>query len=130
MLKTISKMAVCGAVAIGALASTAQAADEYKLGLVTFLSGGAAGPFGVPAKNGADLLIDALNAGTMPAPYNKVGINGVKIAPVYVDEAGGATKQVSEYRNLVERQGVKGVVGYISSGDCLAVPGVAEEMKK
>lgn len=130
MLKTISKMAVYGAVAFGALTATAQAAEDYKLGLVTFLSGGAAGPFGVPAKNGADLLIDALNAGTVPAPYDKIGINGVKINPVYVDEAGGATKQVSEYRNLVERQGVNAVVGYISSGDCLAVPGVAEEMKK
>ncbi|NVK18475.1 MAG: ABC transporter substrate-binding protein [Methylocystaceae bacterium] len=130
MLKTISKIAVCGALALGTVVSAANAADNYKLGLVTFLSGGAAGPFGVPAKNGADMIIDAINAGTLPAPYNKVGMNGVKIDPVYVDEAGGATKQVSEYRNLVERQGVNAVVGYISSGDCLAVPGVAEEMKK
>ena len=130
MLKTISKMALGGVVALGTAMSAAQAADNYKLGLVTFLSGGAAGPFGVPAKNGADLLIDALNKGSMPAPYNKVGINGQKIEPVYVDEAGGATKQTAEYRNLVERQGVDAVVGYISSGDCLAVPGVAEKMKK
>lgn len=130
MLKSISKAALGGVVAVGTLMNVAHAADDYKLGLVTFLSGGAAGPFGVPAKNGADLLIDALNSGSMPAPYNKVGINGQKITPVYVDEAGGATKQVSEYRNLVERQGVNAVVGYISSGDCLAVPGVAEEMKK
>ncbi len=130
MLKSISKVALGGVVAVGTMMSAAQAADTYKLGLVTFLSGGAAGPFGVPAKNGADLLIDALNNGSLPAPYNKIGFNGNKIEAVYVDEAGGATKQVTEYRNLVERQGVDGVVGYISSGDCLAVPGVAEQMKK
>jgi len=105
------------------------AADEYKLGLVTFLSGGAAGPFGVPAKNAADLTLEALNNGQLPAPYNQSGINGQTITPIYIDEAGGATKQASEYRNLVERRGVNAVIGYISSGDCLAVPAVAEQLK-
>lgn len=130
MLNSISKVALCGALAMTTMLSSAHAADDYKLGLVTFLSGGAAGPFGVPAKNGADMLIEALNSGSLPAPYDKIGINGMKISPSYIDEAGGATKQVSEYRNLVEREGVDAVVGYISSGDCLAVPKIAEQMKK
>ena len=47
-----------------------------------------------------------------------------------IDEAGGATKQVAEFRNLVERQNVDFVIGYIGSGDCLAVAPVAEELKK
>ena len=37
---------------------------------------------------------------------------------------------MSEFRNLVERQDVDFVIGYISSGDCLAIAPVAEEMKK
>jgi branched-chain amino acid transport system substrate-binding protein len=37
---------------------------------------------------------------------------------------------VSEYRDLVQRQNVDAVIGYISSGDCLAVAPVAEELKK
>jgi len=45
-------------------------------------------------------------------------------------EAGGPTTQVAEYRNLVQRQNVDAVIGYISSGDCLAVAPVAEELKK
>jgi branched-chain amino acid transport system substrate-binding protein len=49
---------------------------------------------------------------------------------VFVDEAGATTQQVSEYRNLVQRQNVDMVVGYISSGNCLAVAPVAEELKK
>ncbi|WP_417225673.1 ABC transporter substrate-binding protein [Amphritea sp.] len=125
----VKKSTLAGLIVASAMAQPVLAADEYKLGLVTFLSGGAAGPFGVPAKNAADLLLETLNAGQLPAPYNLKGINGRAIAPVYVDEAGGATKQASELRNLVERQGVESVIGYISSGDCLAVPAVAEELK-
>jgi branched-chain amino acid transport system substrate-binding protein len=106
------------------------AANTLKLGIVTFLSGAAAGPFGVPAKNAADLVIEAINAGTVPAPYNTKGIAGMTIEPVVIDEAGGTGKQVTEYRNLVQRQNVDAVIGYISSGDCLGIAPVAEELKK
>ena len=40
-----------------------------KIGIVTFLSGAAAGPFGVPARNGAEVLVEGLNGGKLPAPY-------------------------------------------------------------
>ncbi|MEH6650516.1 MAG: ABC transporter substrate-binding protein [Motiliproteus sp.] len=123
------KSTLAGLLVITAVAQPVLAADDYKLGLVTFLSGGAAGPFGVPAQNAAKLVLETLNSGEFQAPYNTRGINGRTITPVFVDEAGGATKQASEYRNLVERQGVDAVIGYISSGDCLSVPAVAEEMK-
>ncbi|MFT6979713.1 MAG: branched-chain amino acid transport system substrate-binding protein [Marinobacter psychrophilus] len=120
---------VACAITTGGLSLSAHAADEFKLGLVTFLSGAASGPFGIPAKNAADLVIEAINNGTLPAPIKGNGIDGRMITPVYLDEAGGATKQTSEFRNLVERDGVDAVVGYISSGDCLAIPSVAEELK-
>ncbi|SIS67295.1 ABC transporter substrate-binding protein [Neptunomonas antarctica] len=123
------KSTLTGLILVSAAAQPILAADDYKLGLVTFLSGGAAGPFGIPAQNAAKLVLETLNAGQLPAPYNTTGINGRTIVPVFMDEAGGATKQASEYRNLVERQGVDAVVGYISSGDCLAVPAVAEQLK-
>jgi branched-chain amino acid transport system substrate-binding protein len=113
----------------GAPAATAQA-QELKVGVVVFLSGPAAGPFGIPAQNGSQVVVDAINAGALPAPYNTgKGIAGMKVSTVFIDEAGGTAKQVEEYRNLVQRQGVNVVVGYISSGDCLAVAPVAEEMK-
>jgi branched-chain amino acid transport system substrate-binding protein len=107
----------------------AHAKDTVKMGLVAFISGPAAGVFGIPARNGAELIIDTLNAGAMMAPFDTVGIAGAQIETVVVDEAGGATKQVAELRNLVQRQGVDFVLGYISSGDCLAVPQVADELK-
>lgn len=116
---------------VAALWSGAAIAQEtFKLGIVTFLSGQAAESFGIPAKQGGDFIIDQLNKGTAPAPYDKVGFGGLKIEPVVIDENGGATKQVQELRNLYQRENVDAVVGYIGSGDCLAVAPVAEELKK
>ncbi|HEY0439184.1 MAG TPA: ABC transporter substrate-binding protein [Xanthobacteraceae bacterium] len=110
-------------------AQAQQAPASIKLGLVTFLSGAAAGPFGIPARNGAEILIEALNAGTAPAPYNTIGLGGTKIESRFVDETGSAQNVVTEYRNLIQRDQVDAVVGYISSGNCLAVTPVAEELK-
>ena len=101
-----------------------------KIGIVTFLSGAAAGPFGVPARNGAEVIVEAINTGKVPAPYASTGLAGAPIEVSFVDEAGGTTKQVNEYRNLVQRDNVDAVIGYISSGDCLAVAPVAEELKR
>jgi branched-chain amino acid transport system substrate-binding protein len=113
-----------------ALTQSASAEDTFKLGIVTFLSGPAAESFGVPARNGGQFVVDELNKGKGPAPYDKVGFGGMKIEPVVIDENGGATKQVQELRNLYERENVDVVLGYIGSGDCLAVAPIAEELKK
>jgi len=112
------------------LATPAPAQETFKLGIVTFLSGPAADSFGVPARNGGQFLVEQLNKGSVPAPYDKPGFGGMKIEPVVIDENGGATKQVQELRNLYERDNVDVVLGYISSGDCLAVAAIAEELKR
>ena len=123
-------VALSALAAAGALSTGAQAQESFKIGVVSFLSGQAAESFGIPAVNGAKSLIEAFNAGKAPAPYDKTGFGGMKVEAVYVDEAGGATKQVQELRNLYDRERVDAVVGYVSSGDCLAVAPVAEEMKR
>src|SRR5690606_39107038 len=102
---------------LGALAQD----KPIRIGLVTFLSGPAAGPFGVPAKIAAEAIVESLNAGKAPAPYSTKGFGGIPVELAIIDEAGGATKQVAEFRNLVQRQNVDFVIGYIGSGDCLAV---------
>ena len=104
-------------------------ATVLKLGIVSFLSGPAAGPFGVPAANAAKMMVDALNAGHVPSPYEAIGIAGAQVEAIMVDEAGGVTKQVIEFRNMIQRRGVDVVIGYISSGSCLGIAPVAEEMK-
>ncbi len=93
---------------------------ELKIGVVSFLSGPAT-VFGVPSKNAAEWLIEKYN--------REGGIGGVRIKPIYIDEAGGADKQVSEFRRLALDEKVDLVIGYISSADCLAVAPVAEELK-
>lgn len=128
LLSTATSIALISTGVMG-ISHAAHAEDTFKVGLVTFLSGGASGPFGVPAAQAAETVIKAINAGELPAPYDMAGVNGLQLESVVIDEAGGPTKQVEEYRNLVQRQDVNAVIGYISSGDCLAVGPVAEEME-
>lgn len=124
-----SAFAVAAALAAASCPASAAENGKFRIGVVTFLSGAAAGPFGVPAANAAKLTVEALNSGKLPAPYATKGINGVEIEIVLIDEAGGPTKQSEEYRNLVQRQKVDAVIGYTSSGDCLAIAPIAEELK-
>jgi len=124
------KALVAGLVSGLALTSAhAQNEEPINLGVVTFLSGPAASPFGVPARNAAELLIQEFNAGTAPAPYNQKGFGGSPIKMTIIDEAGSSTSVVTEFRNLVQRDKVDLIVGYISSGNCLAIAPVAEELK-
>jgi branched-chain amino acid transport system substrate-binding protein len=132
-LQHVLRIVCPAAAALAALCATPALAQEapLKIGIVVFMSGQAAAPFGVPAKNAAELMAETLNkGGVLGKPYDKKGFGGRAIELVFVDEAGGTTKQVQEYRNLVQRQNVDMVIGYIGSGDCLAVGPVAEELKK
>jgi len=128
-IKSTVKQCCVASLLLG-IATSGFAQETFRIGIVSFLSGQAAESFGIPAVNGAKVLVDAFNKGQAPAPYNKPGIGGLQIEAIYVDEAGGATKQVQELRNLYERDKVDVVVGYVGSGDCLAVAPVAEELKK
>ena len=66
----------------------AQEQKPIKVGIVTFLSGAAAGPFGIPARNAAELFAAEANAGKLPAPYVAKGIGGRAVELVVIDEAG------------------------------------------
>ena len=132
-MKTTILARAAGLAAISVLtlgAGVAQAKESITIAVPSFLTGGAAGPFGIPAMNGAKMVTDAINKGTLPAPYNTAGFGGATASLIELDEGGGATKQVAEYRNLVEKRNVDAVVGYISSGNCQALAPIAEELKQ
>lgn len=93
---------------------------ELKIGITTFTSG-AASVFGVPAKAAAEMLIDDINKAG--------GIGGVKVVPTFIDEGIGGDKLLSEYRRLVQEQGVRTMLASISSGNCNILAPVAEDLK-
>jgi branched-chain amino acid transport system substrate-binding protein len=98
----------------------AQKPAELKIGMTTFLSGPAA-VFGVPGKAAAELMFDEINAAG--------GVAGVKIKPIFIDEGIGAEKLLSEYRRVVQQEGVNVTLASISSGNCNALAPVAEDLK-
>ena len=110
----------CGLLAFAASANAQQKPAELKIGMTTFLSGPAA-VFGVPGKAAAEIAIDEINAAG--------GIAGVKIKPIIIDEGIGGDKLLSEYRRVVQEEGVKVMLASISSGSCNALAPVAEDLK-
>lgn len=118
-LTTLAKALAALALSSG-LALAQDKPAELKIGITTFTSG-AASVFGVPGKAAAELLIEDINA--------KGGIAGVKVVPTFIDEGIGGDKMLSEYRRLVQEQGVKVMLSAISSGNCNIVAPVAEDLK-
>ncbi len=114
---------------IACLPAQAQEAKAIRIGVVTFLSGPGAGPMGIPGRNAAELAFEALNAGAVPAPHGTKGFGGTPVEMVLMDEAGSTTSVVTQFRNLADGRNVDMVIGYISSGSCLAVAPVAEELR-
>ena len=110
-------------------AGHAETPAPVKIGIPIFLSGAAVGSFGEPSRNAANLVLEAINAGTLPSPYNTKGLGGAPVEAKIIDEAGSANTVVTEFRNLVERDGMNVIVGYVSSASCLAVAPIAEQLK-
>lgn len=106
--------------ALAALAAAQDKPAELKIGMTTFLSGPAS-VFGIPGKDAAELMAEELNAAG--------GVGGVKIRPVIIDEGIGGDKLLSEYRRVVQEEGVKVTMASISSGNCNALAPVAEDLK-
>ncbi len=126
----LASICVAALAASGPL-SIAQAQDKpiLKLGVVAFLTGPLSGPIGNSLRNGTELLVEAVRAGSVPAPYATKGFGGFDSEIILVDESGGATKQATEFRALVQQRGADAVLGYNSAGTCLAVAPLAEELK-
>jgi branched-chain amino acid transport system substrate-binding protein len=122
---SLLSLLAAGVMAIAAAAPTAAAPPKgapaaLKVAFVDFFSGGAA-VFGAAGKGTTEWLVEKWN--------KEGGIGGVQIDLVVIDEGGGPKKQVSELRRLVLDEKVDAVVGYTSSGNCLAIAPVAEELK-
>lgn len=107
-----------GLAAPGSWAATAKP-KSLPIAVVTFFSG-SGGVVGGPTVNSAKLLIDEIN--------KEGGIDGVPIAAHYIDESGGPTKNVAEFRSIAPN--VAAMIGYVSSGDCLAIAPLADQLAR
>ena len=120
-LHSLARLLAGAAATLAMAGAFAQAKPaELKVGITTFLTGPAS-VFGIPAKAAAELYIEQLNAAG--------GINGVKIAPTFIDEGVGADKLLSEYRRVVQEGDTKVMLAAISSGNCNIIAPVAEDLK-
>ncbi len=91
-----------------------------KMATVSFLTGAAAAPFGIPGDNAYKMLVDHING--------QGGIMGRKVEMRSYDEAGGADAQVKLARKLILEDKVDIILGYISSGNCKAVLPLTDEL--
>jgi branched-chain amino acid transport system substrate-binding protein len=96
------------------------AATPIKIAAVSFLTGAAAGPFGIPADNTFKMCADVIN--------KEGGILGRKIELLSKDENGGVDAQVKLARKLLLEDKVDVDLGYISSASCLAVLPLTDEL--
>jgi len=94
--------------------------EPIKLAAISFLTGAAAAPFGIPGMNTYKMMAEE---------YNKQGgILGRKIDLLSYDEAGGVDAQVKLCRKLILDERVDVILGYISSADCKAILPLSDEL--
>ncbi len=94
--------------------------DEIVIGGIFPLSGGVA-VYGVECKNGIDLAIEEINAAG--------GINGKNISLISEDDEGNPEKTVNAYQKLTSKDGVKIVIGSLTSGCTQAITNRAQAQK-
>lgn len=82
---------------------------------------GPAAAYGVPGRQGAEVVIDMINAAG--------GVAGVPISATFVDEGQGAEGVISEYRRLAEEPETDFMIAALSSGNCLALAPIADQMQ-
>lgn len=105
---------------VSAPAMAQQKPAEIKVGITTFTSG-AASVFGVPGKQAAEMLAERIN--------KKGGIQGVPLKLYFIDEGAGAETLTAEYRRLVQSEKVDVTMAAISSGNCVNLTPLAEDLK-
>ncbi|MBQ4379232.1 MAG: ABC transporter substrate-binding protein [Treponema sp.] len=94
--------------------------STIKIGSVGPLSGPYA-VYGGDCKNGIELAVSEINAAG--------GINGQQIELIAEDDEGAAEKSVSAYKKLVTQNGVKFILGSLTSGCAIAISPLAQAQK-
>ena len=113
-------LGLAGLLALTAAGCSKQGSNTVKVGFVGPLSGDVA-VYGVEAKNGVELAVAEINA--------TGGIDGKMIQLISEDDEGDPAKTVSAFKKLTVQDGVKFVIGSLTSGCTKAITAQAQAAK-
>ena len=119
-MKRTPTPALAAALAVAAAALPAAAAEPIKIGALLSVTGPASF-LGAPEARTLEMLAADLNA--------KGGIAGRKVELVVKDTAGSPEKAISFAKQLIDEEQVFAIIGPATSGETLAVKGIAGEGK-
>ncbi|RYZ75856.1 MAG: amino acid ABC transporter substrate-binding protein [Proteobacteria bacterium] len=111
-------VAVASAAVLGC--TKKEAGNEIKIGVMGPFTGGSA-PMGVSMRNGVEIAIDQINAGG--------GIGGKKLVMVARDDEAKNERGGQIMQELIDKEGVKAVLGPINTGVANAASRYANEKK-
>jgi branched-chain amino acid transport system substrate-binding protein len=94
--------------------------ETIKIGGIFPLSG-AVSVYGIECKNGVEMAINEINAAG--------GINGIMLELIAEDDEGSPEKTVNAYQKLTTRDGVKFIIGSLTSGCTSAITNRAQAQK-
>jgi len=100
------------------MTGAALAAEPYKLGLVTSITGFMS-PMGSGARDVNKLLIDRINS--------QGGINGHPLELIIYDDGSDPSKGVMAFKKLIGEDKVLGIMGPVSTGIAMACAPIAEK---
>jgi branched-chain amino acid transport system substrate-binding protein len=103
---------------IPVVTGTAGAAEPYKLGLVSSITGFMS-PMGTGARDAAKLVVAQIN--------KQGGINGHPIDLIIYDDGSDPSKGVMAYKKLIGEDKVLGIMGPVSTGIAMACAPIAEK---
>ena len=108
------------AFAAGLTACSGSKSNSIKIGGLAPLSGNVA-VYGVECKNGIDLAVEEINAAG--------GVNGQPLEFICEDDEGDSAKSVNAYKKLITKDGIRIIIGSLTSGCTLAVTKQAQAQK-
>ena len=119
-MKKILLLAAATLAGLALAGCSKSAGNSIKIGSIGPLAGPVA-VYGVECKNGIDLAVAEINAAG--------GVNGQLLEVIAEDDEGNPEKSVSAYEKLVTKDGVKFIIGSLTSGCTQAITQSAQAQK-
>ncbi|MGL4986138.1 MAG: ABC transporter substrate-binding protein [Treponemataceae bacterium] len=120
MKKTASILSVLLAISLLTVGCSKSSEEVIKIGGIFPLSGAVA-VYGNEARNGVELAIKEIN--------ENGGVAGKQLVLISEDDEGAPEKTVNAYKKLTSRDGVKIIIGSLTSGSTASIASLAQAQK-